>query len=505
MVSVRHSYDLLTQPWIPVIGSDGESRRLGLAQLLRDAASLRGLGGVPPVRVAVLRLAVAVLRDAMGHGAIDEAWWRTSWETEKLPDDVVADYLSRYRSRFDLFSPTHPFLQDPSLRGDRTAVRSVAELTPHLPKGNNATLIHRTTDLDGPNPVRFSIADTACWLVSMHAHIRPGVTVSRYAARPGKVSGRAGMLLGRLLAVPVCENLARTLLLNLPRAARDPLDLPAYRAAEAVRHGHEACGPVCLLTWTSRHVLVLPDEHGSVTAVKVAADRHVDPLVPREIQASYDPHLLAGPAVNVVNGWTLERASRCRTPLADTAVVARRIGSPAPGSALPAAVAAAATHRSVRICVYGLAAESSAKYTDWTMNSVPCVSHDSIAAAAEAAQLAADTAGATAAALTGIDNRSGGPASARRSAAGERASEDVWRQLDAPGRELLTRLAGRRATGAELARWQRLCADAARTAIDRVTCHCARGSSRACAHRDAGLRATARLERSLASCGEASR
>ena len=504
MASVRYSYDLLTQPWIPVIGSDGESRRLGLAQLLHDAASLRAVAGVPPVRVAVLRLAVAVLRDALGHGAIDEAWWRASWEAQELPDDAVADYLWRHRDRFDLFSPTHPFLQDPSMRDDRTAVRSVAELTPHLPKGNNATLIHRTTDLDGPNPVGFGFADTACWLVSMHAHIRPGMTVSRHAAPPGKVSGRAGPLLGRLLAVPDCENLARTLLLNLPRAARDPLDLPAYLAAEAVRPGDEARGPVGLLTWTSRHVLVLPDEHGTVTAVKVAVDRDADPLVPREIQVSHDPHLLAAPSANIVNGWTLAAASGCRTPLADMAVVARHSASPAPGSVLPAAAAAAAAHRSVRICVYGLGVASTAKYTDWTMNSIPCVGHGSIAAAAEAAQLAADTAAAAAAALTRMDNRFGSPASAYGAMAGERASEDVWRRLDAPGREMLVRLTERRATGAEVARWQRLCADAARTVINSVTCHCAQGSSRVCAHKEVGIRATACLEQSLASAGEAS-
>lgn len=505
MASVRHSYDLLTQPWIPVIGSDGKPRRLGLVDLLRDAASLRAVAGVPPVRVAVLRLAIAVLRDALGHGAIDEAWWRESWGAGKLPDDALADYLSRHRDRFDLFSPSAPFLQDPALRGDRTVVRSVAELTPHLPKGNNATLIHRTTDLHGPNPVRFSFAEAACWLVSLHAHVRPGTTAARHAAPPGRISGRAGPLLGRLLAVPDCENLARTLLLNLPRAARDPLDLPAYRAAEPVRSGAEACGPVSLLTWTSRHVLLLPDDGGTVTAVKLAADQHPDPLVPRGTQASYDPHLLATPAANVVNGWTLEAAPRCRTPLADTAVITRQAASPAPGSALSAAVAVAAARRSVRICVYGLAVESTGKYTDWTVNSIPCVSHGSITVVAATARLAADAAGAAAAALTRMDDRPGAQVPAHGSAAGERASEDVWRRLDAPGRELLVRLTERRATGVELARWQRLCADAARMVIDDVTCRCARSSRKNCVHKEISIRATARLEQSLASKTEALR
>lgn len=494
------SYDLLVQPWIPVIGSDGTPRRLGLAQLLHDAASLRAIGGAPPVRIAVLRLAVAVLRDSLGHGAVEEAWWRTSWETEDLLDDAVAEYLSRHRDRFDLFSSERPFLQDSSLRGDRTAVRSVAELAPQLPKGNNATLLHRTTDLDGPNPVRFTFADAACWLVSFHAHTRPGTTCSRDAAAAGPVSGRAGPLLGRLLAVPDCENLARTLLLNLPRAARDPLDLPSYRAAEPVRPGGDACGPVSLLTWTSRHVLLLPEE-GTVTAVKVAADEAVDPLVPRGIQASHDPHLLARTAAKVVNGWTFAAASSRRTPLADAAQITRCVEAPAPGSVLPAA-AVAAQHRTVRISVYGLAVESTAKYTDWTVNSIPCASRGSIAATAGCALLAAEAAGKTAAALARMGDRLPSTTSALGATARERATDEVWRQLDGPGRELLARLSKRRATGAELAKWRRLCADAARMVISEMTCPCAQGSDRACAHKEIGVRAAARLEQRLASTAE---
>lgn len=505
MASVRHSYDLLTQPWIPVIGSDGKSRRLGLIDLFQDAAALRSVAGVPPVRVAVLRLAIAVLRDALGHGAIDEASWQAGWDAGKLLGDAIADYLSQHRDRFDLFSPEHPFLQDPALRGDRTVVRSVAELTPHLPKGNNATLIHRSTDLHGPNPVRFSFADAACWLVSLHAHVRPGSTAARHAAPPGRVSGRAGPLLGRLLAVPDCENLARTLLLNLPRAARDPFDLPAYRAAEPVRTGEEAYGPVSLLTWTSRHVLLLPEEGGTVTAVKLAADQYPDPLLPRGTQASHDPHLLAAPAASVVNGWTLEPASRCRTPLADAAVVTRHAASPAPGSVLPAAADAAAVHRSVRICVYGLAVESTGKYTDWTVNSIPCISRGSITAVAGAARLAANAAGTAATALARLDDRFAGQLPAHGSAVGDRASEEVWLRLDASGRELLARLAERRATGAELARWQRLCADAARVVINEVTCRCTRSPSKTCVHKEVAVRATARLEQSLASAAEVPR
>ncbi|HEU5354837.1 MAG TPA: type I-E CRISPR-associated protein Cse1/CasA [Actinocrinis sp.] len=490
MSPTENSYDLLTRAWIPVIGADGKTRRVGLMELMRDAAALRAFAGAPPVRIALLRLAVAVFRDALGSDGVDESVWRRWWHAEEMPAEVT-DYLDRHRGRFDLFDAARPFLQDPALRGDRTVVRSVAELAPHLPTGNNATLLYQTTDLGGANPASFSVADAACWLVSLHAHSRPGMTSTRDAARPGRLSGRAGPLLGRLLAVPDCENLARTLLLNLPRAARDPQDVPAYLAPAPVRDGAQVRGPVSLLTWTSRHVLLLPDNPDRISAVKVAADRDVDPLVSRESQASHDPHLLASPAANVVNGWTLAVATLGRTPLADAAAVNKHLAAPAPGSLLPLAAAIAAEHRHVRMSVYGLAVESTAKFVDWTVTNIPCVGREGIAESVAAAQLAADAAASAAAALVLVEERATHTSSASGLAIREHAAYAVWQYLDAPGRELLNRLSERRATEAEKLRWQRLCAEAARRVIDSM--------SFPCGPKAEVVRASTRLEQVLAS------
>jgi CRISPR system Cascade subunit CasA len=137
------SYDLVANPWIPVIGLDGTPDRVGLAELARRAGSLRAFGGPPPVRVAVLRLVVAMLRDCLGTDPVApdrRAWW---WDRGVLPHEEFADYLRAYAARLRLFDDERPFLQDPRLRGDRTTIKSVAELAPHLPKGNNATWVDR--------------------------------------------------------------------------------------------------------------------------------------------------------------------------------------------------------------------------------------------------------------------------------------------------------------------------------------------------------------------------
>jgi hypothetical protein len=490
MRSNEDTYDLVTSAWIPVIGADGKTFRVGLAAFAERAGSLRALAGSPPVRIAVLRLIVAVLRDALGHDAVAEERWRAWWEDRSLPVGTMTAYLDEHADRFRLYDPERPFLQDPVMHGDRTAVRSVAELAPHLPTGNNATLIHRTTDLGGPNPACFSAADAACWLVSLHAHARPGITVSRNAAAPGRLSGRAGPLLGRLAAVPECDTAARTVLLNLPRAARDPLDIPTYLADQAVRSGKYACGPVSLLTWTSRHVLLLPEADGTLKAVKVAVDDDIDPLVSRQALAEHDPHLLAAASVKSPDGWILAPATAGRTPLGDTAVISRYAASPAPGSVLPAGAAAAAENQAVRLTIYGLAVESSAKFTDWTVSSIPCVSHGSIVSATRTAQIAADAAGDAAAAFVRMSSTPWNSRSTRGAVMRARAVAAVWQRLDAPGRALLALLTSRCASETEEATWRRQCARAAHAAVEETT--------QRREYTEAGARVAARLARTLA-------
>ncbi len=464
MCASQDTYDLVAEPWIPVTLANGTADRVGLAALVRQADSLRAFAGPPPVRICVLRLVVAILRDSLGHAGIEPGQWRRWWDAGHLPVNQVTDYLSRHAARFDLFGAQHPFLQDGAMRGDRTAVKSVAELMPHLPTGNNAMLFHRNTDLGGTNPARLSPADAACWLISLHAHTRPGITPSLNAAPPGRASGRGGLLVGRLAAVPEAQTVARTLLLNLPCAARDPGDVPGYLAREPVRPGADARGPAGLLSWTSRHVLLLPEPDGTVEAVKIAVDNAVDPLVPRDVQAAHDPHVLATMTDKAVDGWALAGAKSGRTPLGDAAVLIRHAAAPNPGSVLPQATAAA-RHDPVQITVYGLAVEATSKYTDWSAYNIAWADPSSIALVVEPAKIAADAAARAAASIASAAGSGSDTATARTARRRECATTAVWHLLDAPGRALLGRLAQRPMTDEEQAQWRSLCAQAARTAV----------------------------------------
>lgn len=130
------SYDLLTEPWIPVLHADGIADALGLRDALLQAHQLRSLSGETPLVTASLyRLLLAVLYRALGVLTPDA--WEDLWEQGHFPEAALISYLERWSERFDLFHPERPFLQWPD---ERARPKSVINLVPHMASGNNATL-----------------------------------------------------------------------------------------------------------------------------------------------------------------------------------------------------------------------------------------------------------------------------------------------------------------------------------------------------------------------------
>ncbi len=130
------SYDLLTEPWIPVLRDDGTADAIGLQQVFNEAHRLRGLGGETPlVKAALHRLLLAVLYRALGVPSADA--WEDLWEQGRFPEKALAAYWERWRDRFDLFHPQYPFFQWPDAR---VKPKPIINLVPHMASGNNATL-----------------------------------------------------------------------------------------------------------------------------------------------------------------------------------------------------------------------------------------------------------------------------------------------------------------------------------------------------------------------------
>lgn len=290
-------FDLVTQPWLPVIAAAGSSRRVVLGELLATGAGqdLRAFAGEPPVAVTLLRLGVAILHDALGGPRTDDEWSRW-WRDGSWPTAPVADYLAAHQARFDLFGDD-PFGQDIRL-ADRPR-KSIAEMLPHRASGENAVWWSHNTSARGDAPLCLAAAEAACWLLAEHQFSRCGVFAS-VAGR--KVIAVQPPLTNRAITYPVADTLAETLLLNPSVYQPHPDDRPPWRCDSPVIAGPPT-GRVSLLTWQTRNLLLFADGHAAaaggcgdtgtdvtVTECVRAAEDSIDCTVDVATLETLDPH-----------------------------------------------------------------------------------------------------------------------------------------------------------------------------------------------------------------------
>ncbi|MFF0967496.1 type I-E CRISPR-associated protein Cse1/CasA [Streptomyces sp. NPDC003703] len=260
------SFDLIRQPWIPVLNSDGSPHELSLSQVFAHAADLqRIVGDLATQEFALIRLLLAIAHDALdGPGSAEE--WAELWEDPDCFASVQA-YLADHRERFDLLHPRTPFLQAAGLRTAKDEVFSLNRIVADVPAGE-PFFTSRMPDVE-----RLSFAEAARWVVHVHAYDTSGIKTGMVGddrVKGGKVyplgTGWAGGLGGVFVEG---ATLRQTLLLNLVAADTEALDLsaddrPAWRR-EPVGPGSDgraASGPRDLYTWQSRRVRLHHDADG---------------------------------------------------------------------------------------------------------------------------------------------------------------------------------------------------------------------------------------------------
>lgn len=123
-----NSYNLCDEPWIRVRYQDGRDTELGLTQLFQDADKIIDI--CPPVfRNESLYLYVfpvtRLLTTIISSAFFKENTQYVSANLDRLVDylkenglnnEYIVNYLNTYHDRFDLFSDTHPFLQNIALK-----------------------------------------------------------------------------------------------------------------------------------------------------------------------------------------------------------------------------------------------------------------------------------------------------------------------------------------------------------------------------------------------------
>lgn len=138
---MKKKYDLMSEPWIPVVDLEGNRLQLGIRNVLLKAHTLREVSDASPlIEYGLYRFLITLTMDAFRPETIDDI--EDLLETGQFSEDAIRDYelvcLNEGVS-FDLFDENRPFLQaTPNAQWDGKKKPAVY-LDCTIPTGNNHT------------------------------------------------------------------------------------------------------------------------------------------------------------------------------------------------------------------------------------------------------------------------------------------------------------------------------------------------------------------------------
>jgi len=259
-------FNLVTEPWIPCLMPDGETRELGLQEALERAHEIwRVFDPFPPVSSSLYRLLLAVLHRNFGPRNRQE--WKKLWQRGRWDPDILRAYFEEWKERFYLFHATYPFYQNANLKTkeeDDEQGLKLSILTKYaLSAGNRATLFDHSLD-EAPRMV--PPAEAARLAVAYQAYFLGGL-ISRRKGEPP--AAPAAPLAKGAAVIFEGQNLFQTLMLNMVAydvEAGEPFqgqfgdDCPAWeQQAPAERVSRPALGYLDYLTWQSVGLRLIPE------------------------------------------------------------------------------------------------------------------------------------------------------------------------------------------------------------------------------------------------------
>lgn len=244
------SFDLRTEPWLPIAWQDGINAEIGLLELFHRAQDIREIRDpLPSVECGLYRLLVAFALDILQMPSADE--WEAAWEVGSFDRERVDAYFEKYSDRFDLFSATHPFLQSATADGED---KPLAGLIPSQPSGTNVAHFHHGDERD------FAVSPAVA--ARLLSTIAPFMT-SGGAGLPPSINGAPPWYILLQSGDGEDRNLFKTLLLNcvviggLLQAHGD--ETPAWRDERVlVKEERTSSSLLESLTWRPRRIRLVP-------------------------------------------------------------------------------------------------------------------------------------------------------------------------------------------------------------------------------------------------------
>lgn len=280
------SFNLVDRPFIPCLLGDGSSVEWDLLTTLGRADDIVEIrDGSPVVTLALHRFLLAILHRSFGP--TNRQAWADLWRAGRFDAAALKTYLDRWRDRFDLFHPQHPFYQHATYRGENSKGPNL--LAREMARGNNPTLFDHTTDDGG---LSLPSAAVARFLIAEQAYaVGGGRSDFGYTTH--------GPLVGGLCFLPMGANLFQTLMLSFIRYPDEAvlgggqMDLPAWEQDVPPPDAPTApLGYLDYLTCQSRSIRLDPDESGEhVVGVSYAQGRAIKlPEAFREPMFAYRRH-----------------------------------------------------------------------------------------------------------------------------------------------------------------------------------------------------------------------
>ncbi|HRQ71641.1 MAG TPA: type I-E CRISPR-associated protein Cse1/CasA [Phycisphaerales bacterium] len=244
------AFNLITEPWIPVLRINGRFERIGIRTALAEAGRIRQIAASNPMdNVALLRFLLAVL--LWCRPGLSQEDRRRLDDAEGVPPEWLAR-LEEHKAAFNLLGEGKRFLQAPAEAANE---RPVADLFHELPGATNkAHFRHVRDNQHGACPVCVSIG-----LVRLPV----AITGKGAGKRPG-INGDPPMYF-----MPVGGALLDTLVLNWP-LAHVPGDQPCWFGGE--QPAQEQIGVMEGFTWVSRQFRIADDGLRRGTCMVCGAD-----------------------------------------------------------------------------------------------------------------------------------------------------------------------------------------------------------------------------------------
>ncbi len=277
-------FNLLDEPWILTLDTDGQEGELSILGAFEHAQTLRRLGGdVPTQGFAIVRLLLAFLHRAVA-GPEDMDHWAELWQADGLPMDDILKYATRHRDRFYLFHSETPFFQVPGLRTGKADVDGMKKIIADVPDGEPLFTTRSPNNL-----ARITPAEAARWLVHVHAYDTAGIksgAVGDPTVKGGRGYGSSPGWSGQIGGVlPEGGTLRDTLLLNLISydstdylRIGGPQDVPPWeRNPDGPKWtDRPPKGAIDLYTWQTRRVRLIGDPD-AVTGVVLCKGDRIEP------------------------------------------------------------------------------------------------------------------------------------------------------------------------------------------------------------------------------------